>query len=243
VIPPGTVNSPFTLVGSLRRTRLVLVYEVLVTEEGVRDAAFSNLLRRHGIGFAETSAIGREEQKDLLRQQFLENVQVADARRAEMDRVDLYLVRTKALTADALYADLMARPAGIGAFALNLTTRDAESRVLNRLCESSGVEDKVGEAVRLLANFGILSRTGRNLGAFGTIHIDPALYNIPEPRPGQPPERGFQEGEIGPPNLVEDIQDQQPPPIPQDFACELLFVVRQAGVVPEAPADISDTRP
>jgi hypothetical protein len=226
-----------------RETRLVLVYEVLVTEEGVRNAAFSNLLRRHGIGFSETLAIGREEQRDLLRQRFLGNVQVADDQRTEMDRVDLYLVRTKGSTADALWHDLMARPAGIGAFALNMTVRDAESRVLNRLCESSGVEDKVGEAVRLLANFGILSRTGRNLGAFGTIHIDPALYNIPKPRPGQPPERGFQEGEIGPPNLVEDIQDQQPPPIPQDFACELLFVVRQAGVVPEAPADISDTRP
>jgi anti-sigma factor RsiW len=90
VMPPGTENSPLTLlVGSLRRTRLVLVYEVLVTEDGVRDAAFSNLLRRHGIGFAETSAIGREEQKDLLRHRFLENVQVADDRRAEMDRVDL----------------------------------------------------------------------------------------------------------------------------------------------------------
>ena len=97
----------------------------------------------------------------------------------------------------------------------------------------------------MLANFGILSRTGRNLGAFGTIRVDPALYNIPKPRPGLPPEREFQEGEIGPPNLANDIQiqDQPPPPIPLDFACELLFVVRQSGVVPKAPADIPDSRP
>jgi anti-sigma factor RsiW len=244
VVPPVATASPFTLVGSLQRTKLVLVYEVLVTEEGVRNAAFPDLLRRHRIGFSETSAIGREEQRDLLRHRFLENVQIANGRRTEMDRVDLYLVRTKALTADAMYADLMSRPVGIGGFALNLTTRDAESRVLNRLCESTGVEKKVGQAVQLLANFGILSSTGRNLGAFGTIRwVDPALYDIPQPRPDAPPERRTDEGEIGLPNLVEDIAVPQPPPMPQDFACELLFVVRHVGLVPEAPADIPGTRP
>ncbi|MCL4206048.1 MAG: hypothetical protein KJ000_26490 [Pirellulaceae bacterium] len=243
MVPPVT-NSLLPLVGSLQRTKLVLVYEVLVTEEGVRNAAFPDLLRRHRIGFSETSAIGREEQKDLLRHRFLENVQIANGRRAEMDRIDLYLVRTRAMTADAMYSDLMSRPAGIGAFALNLTTRDAESRVLNRLCESTGVEDKIGQAVQLLANFGILSSSGRNLGAFGTIRwVDPVLYDIPQPRPGAPLERRKDEGELGLPNLVGDIEAPQPPPAPQDFACELLFVVRHVGVIPEAPADIPGARP
>jgi len=232
------LDSPFTMVSSMRRTRLVLVYEIAVTGEGVQNAAFSNLLRRHRIGFNETLAISREEQKDLLAQRFLDNVQVVDEQRDQMDRVDLYLVSTTALTAEALYMDLMSRPTGIGGFALNLTTRDAQARVLNRLCESSGIEDNVGEAVRLLANFGVLSSTARNVGAFGTLRwVDPSLYQPSQPatRP-TPGESSPREEGAAPAMAARGGAVQKPPAVPQDFSCELLFVVRQWGVAPDAPS-------
>jgi anti-sigma factor RsiW len=226
---PGTPASPLTLVGSLSKAQLVLVYEVLVTEEGVRNAAFPNLLLRHGIGFAQTSAVSRRDQQDLLQHRFLRNVQIADQQRTEMDRVDLYLVRTTALTADAVYADLMSRPVGIGSFSLNLTTRGAESRVLHRLCQSTELENRVDQAVRLLANFGIFSSAARNLGVFGTVGwIDPALYEIPSPGPEPLPQDPGGKHPM-PPEAAEGFEFQ-PPPVPLDFPVELLFVVRQAGV-------------
>ena len=233
---PRPETSPFLLVSSLRKAQLVLVYEVLVTEDGVRDAAFPNLLRRHGLGFAETSAIKRREQEELLQQRFLHDVQIADQRPAEMDRVDLFLVRTTALNADAIYWDLMSRPAGIGGFALNLTTRGTESQVLNRLCESTGVEKKAEQAVQLLANFGMLSSAVRNLGAFGAIEwVDPVLYEIPESHPEPPQQETDLQSELGLPPVAEELAPQQPPSVPLDFSCELLFVVRQAGVHPDVP--------
>ncbi len=229
-------SSPFTLVSSLRQRRLVLVYEILVTEEGVKHAAFSNLLLRHGIGFADTSVISRREQEALLEERFLQGVQIADQRRREMDRVDLYLVRTTALTADSLYSDLMSRPAGIGGFSLNLTTRDAGAQVLDRLCESTDVENKVDQAIRLLANLGIMSSSARNLGAFGSIGwIDPTLFEIPAPIddpavPGR--DADLWDPQVVPP-AAEDFDIQPVPPVQADFECELLFVVRQSGVHPE----------
>jgi anti-sigma factor RsiW len=232
---PGTPASPLTLVSSLSKVQLVLVYEVLVTEEGVRHAAFPNLLLRHGIGFAQTSAISRKDQEDLLQHRFLQNVQIADQQRTEMDRVDLYLVRTTALTADAVYADLMSRPVGIGSFSLNLTTRGAESRVLHRLCQSTELENQVDQAVQLLANFGIFSSAARNLGVFGTVGwIDPALYEIPSPAPEPLPQDPGRKHPMAPPEAADGFEIQ-PPSAPLDFQCELLFVVRQAGIRPDPP--------
>jgi anti-sigma factor RsiW len=229
-------SSPFTLVSSLQQRRLVLVYEVLVTEEGVQHAAFSKLLLRHGIGFADTSVISRREQENLLEERFLQDVQIADQRRRKMDRVDLYLVRTTASTADALYWDLMSRPTGFGGFSLNLTTRDAGSQVLDRICESTDVENKVDQAVRLLANLGIMSSSARNLGTFGSIGwIDPALFEIPAPI--DDPVVPGRDTDLGDPQAVppaaEDFGIEAVPPVPVDFECELLFVVRQSGVYPE----------
>jgi hypothetical protein len=231
--PMPPVASPLTLVSSVRRTKLVLVYEVAVTEEGVEKAAFSNLLRRHRIGFNATMPVSGQQQADLLRHRFLENVKVADERFDQMDRVDLYLVKTTALTADALYADLLSKPAGFGAFALNLTSRDAHSRVLNRLCEASEAEGHVGEAVRLLANFGILSRSARSVGAFGTLRwVDPTLYEVPAPSKREPDSTGADTPDVD----VQVAEVRQPEQAPRDFDCELLFVVRQWGVTPDAPS-------
>jgi anti-sigma factor RsiW len=233
---PRPETSPFRLISSLRKAQLVLVYEVLVTEDGVRDAAFPNLLRRHGIGFAETSAIKRREQEELLQQRFLDDVQIADQRGADMDRVDLFLVRTTALNADTIYWDLMSRPAGIGGFALNLTTRGTEAQVLNRLCQSTDVEKKAEQAVQLLANFGMLSSAARNIGVFGSLEwVDPALYEIPESPPEAPEEEAGLQPELGLPPVAEKSDLEQPPSVPLDFSCELLFVVRQAGVHPDVP--------
>ncbi len=228
-------SSPFTLVSSLQQRRLVLVYEVLVTEEGVRNAAFSKLLLRHRIGFGDTSVIGRREQEALLEERFLEGVEIVDRKRQEMDRVDLYLVRTTAFTADALYADLISQPAGIGGFSMNLTTRDAGTQVLNRLAESTDVETNAGQAVRLLANFGIMSRSARNLGVFGSVGwIDPSLFEIPAPM--DDPAIPARDADLWDPQVVppaaEDFE-MQPAPVQVDFECELLFVVRQSGVYPE----------
>jgi anti-sigma factor RsiW len=232
-VSPDPEMSPFRFVSSLRNVQLVLVYEVLVTEEGVSNAAFSHLLRRHGIGFAETAVIKRREQEELLQQRFLHDVQIADQRAAEMDRVDLFLVRTTGQTADAIYADLKSRPAGIGGFVLNLTTRGAESQVLNRLCQSTSVEEKADQAIQLLANFGILSSAARRFGAFGTVEwVDPVLYEIPESHPEPPGQEGDLRPELELPSVTEESDLQQPPAEPLDFACELLFVVRQAGVHP-----------
>jgi len=195
-------------------------------------------LRRHRIGFNETLAISREEQEDLLEHRFLDHVQIADERRDQMDRVDLYLVTTTAQTADALYMDLTSRPAGIGAFALNLTTRDAQARVLNRLCESSDVEKNLGQAVQLLANFGVLSSTARNLGAFGTIRwVDPALYQPVESATETLEDDSTTAGQESGLRVARgEGAAQKPGPKKQDFACELLFVVRQWGVSPEPPS-------
>lgn len=225
-------SSPFTLVSSLQQRRLVLVYEVLVTEEGVQQGAFSKLLLRHGIGFADTAVIGRREQEALLEERFLEGVEIADPRRQELDRVDLYLVRTTALTADSLYSDLMSRPAGIGGFSLNLTTRDAGAQVLNRLCESTDIENNVDQAIRLVANFGIMSRSVRNLGVFGSIGwIDPSLFEIPAPV--DDPAILDPDVYLGDPQMIPPAaEDFEIRPVPVDFGCELLFVVRQSGVSP-----------
>jgi hypothetical protein len=130
----------------------------------------------------------------------------------------------------------MSRPAGIGGFALNLTTRGTESQVLNRLCQSTGVENKAEQAVQLLANFGILSSAVRNLGAFGTLEwVDPALYEIPESRPEPPRQETDLQPEQALPAVAGEFDLQQPPSMPLDFSCELLFVVRQAGVHPQVP--------
>ncbi len=215
--PPAAPDPQQMLVSSIgrqRREHFMLVYEISVTEAGVEQAAFANLLARHRIGFRQTVPVGPEDQAELLEHRFLDGFQEFDPQREDLDPIELYLVHTTGSTADAIYQDLMSRPPGFGSFFLNLTTRDADDGVLHRLCEASGVESEVGQAVRLVANLGILSRTARNLGAFGSIRwVDPTLLEPPaEPAESAPA------AEPGEPPAAADPRD--------DFACEILFVVR-----------------
>ncbi len=209
-VAPDPQQMLVSAIGRQRPEHLVLVYEVSVTEGGIEQAAFANLLARHRIGMRQTVPVGPEEQAELLEHRFLAGFQEFDPQREDLDPVELYWVRTTGRTADAIYQDLLARPPGFGSFFLNLTTRDADDGILHRLCEASDVGSDVGQAVRLVANLGILSRTARNLGAFGSIRwIDPGLL--------EPPSEPSEPAPVGEPAA---------PAAEDDFACEILFVVR-----------------
>lgn len=204
--------------------RLILVYQLAVTPEGVENAALANLLRLHRIRFRQTVEVKPKQQKSLLKQQFFQGVQVASGKNDNMDEIQLYLVSCTARDAAAMWHYLMGRPNGIGSFYMNLTTAEAEDRVLHHLCEASGVLKETGQAVQLLANFGILSRSARNLGAFGKIGwIEPSLLN-----PSLAPRRD-RTGDNVPEKLEDDpvgsdLSSEQA--LAGDFPCELLFVVR-----------------
>jgi anti-sigma factor RsiW len=236
---PGT-DGQWQFVSSVGRNlgrKLVLVYEVSLTSEGNDQAAFANLLRRHGIGFQQTMSVEREEQEDLLKHRFLDGVRVVTPAQKGMDRIDLYLVTTTGTVADSIYADLMSRPEGISQFGLNLTTRDAQDRVLHRLCNAKEVRENAGQAVRLLTSLGILSSTARNVGAFGTLEwVDPTLL---EPKlPLEPVEDESPDSEgVDDRQLPADDDENAPPrnELTGDFECQLLFVVRRWATVGEPP--------
>ena len=212
-VAPDPQQMLVSAIGRQHPDHLVLVYEVSLTEAGVEQAAFANLLARHRIGMRQTVPVGPEEQAELLEQRFLAGFQEFDPQREDLDPVELYLVRSTGRQADAIYHDLLARPPGFGSFFLNLTTRDADDGLLHRLCEASDVGSEVGQAVRLVANLGILSRTARNLGAFGSIRwIDPRLL--------EPPSEPSESSEPAP------VGEPAAPAAEDDFACEVLFVVR-----------------
>jgi hypothetical protein len=177
--------------------------------------------------------VGQGEQQKLLQHRFLEGVQAIAPGQPGMDQIDLYLVSTTGSVADAIYTDLLNRPKGIGAFCLNLTTRDSEDKILRRLCDASEIKDRAGEAVRLLANFGILSRSARKLGSFGTIGwVDPSLLD-----PAQA--LASAEDHEAPPGENDDQSDGGQPDPPNlnngDFQCQLLFVVRQCRPLEKTP--------
>jgi len=216
-------STQLQLVSSIQRSsrqRLILVYELSVTPEGVDNAAFANLLKRHQIRFRQTASVSEKQQKSLLKHRFLQGVQVASDEADNMDEVQLYLLSCSGRDADAMYFDLMSRPVGIGSFCLNLTTARAGEGVVHQLCEASGVLDETGQAVQLMANFAILSRSARNLGAFGKIGwIEPSLLEPPrEPIDDDMPQEG----------IDGDVNTVAPPDAATtgDFPCELLFVVR-----------------
>lgn len=215
---PDEALALVSLVQQQSLKRLVLVYELQVTPEGVEKAAFANLLRRHNIRLQDTVPIGTREQESLLKHRFLKDVQAAKADRADMDEVQLFLVKCTGLQADAMYFDLVGRPLGIAAFGLNLTAKETADGVLGRLCEDHLAPAEAAEAVQLLVNFAVLSRTARTVGAFGAIRwVDPALL---EPVPAK--------------QTPEGVRPPPPPAAPGldrataagKFRCELLFVVR-----------------
>lgn len=228
--PPGPTDveqSQWRVVSSIQRNsgqRLVLVYELAITQEGVESAAFANLLKRHNIRFRQTVAVGPKREKALLKHRFLQGVQIVPEDQDDMDEVELYLVSCSARDADHMYHDLKSRPVGVASFFLNLTTADAQDRILHRLCEASGVSDEGGQAVQLMANLAILSRSARNLGVFGSIRwVEPSLME-PSPAPKSAASKDDMPEELDP-----NIVGAGPPPeaiATGDFPCELLFVVR-----------------
>ena len=228
--PPGPTDveqSQWRVVSSIQRNsgqRLVLVYELAITPEGVENAAFANLLKRHNIRFRQTVAVGPKREKALLKHRFLQGVQIVPEDQDDMDEVELYLVSCSARDADHMYHDLKSRPVGVASFFLNLTTADAQDRILHRLCEASGVSDEGGQAVQLMANLAILSRSARNLGVFGSIRwVEPSLME-PSPAPKSAASKDDMPEELDP-----NIVGAGPPPeaiATGDFPCELLFVVR-----------------
>jgi hypothetical protein len=134
----------------------------------------------------------------------------------DFDRVQMYFVYCPASQADAMWEDLRNRPEGIGSFSLSLTTRKAGDGVLVRLGATCKIRQKVGRAVPLATKLGIPCRTGRHLGRFGTVsYIDPDLL-LPPTSPGATALKQAEEA-AGDPNAGD---------VPDDFPCELLFVVR-----------------
>lgn len=220
--------SPLTLVDRRLRDRLLLVYEVAVTPEGVHQGVFFRLLKQHGIHVLDTVPVPEREQRALLACRFLQGVQSVGVDAAgDMDRVQMYMVYCAAHQAEAVFKELVNRPEGFASFSMNLTTRQIGDGVLPRLAGEFG-ERKLGEAIQLAANFGILSSVGRQLGTFGTVgYIDPELLSPP----ASPGEAALKQAE-------QDAAAQQAaadPTLPpaDDFPCELLFVVRYLRPLPQ----------
>ena len=205
------------------KQQLILVCEVNVTSNGVETAAFANVLRRHKIGFGDTVVVAEEDQHHLLKQRYLKGIVPAPTKTKGMDKVTLYLVTCTGTQFESIYQDLKSRPRDIGSFFLNFTTKEAGQGVLNRLCDASRIDERSSEAVELAGSFAILSQTARNLGVFGTIRwIEPDL--------------------LDPPQIEEDDQaaEQEGDPafdkkvLEGNFACEILFVVRDLQPVDDA---------
>jgi len=220
-------DSQWQLVRSIQQNsshRLILAFELSITPEGVDNAAFANLLRRHHIRFRQATPVTDEQQESLLKHRFLKGVQVAPAKADDMDEVQLYLLACEGHDVEAMWYDLIGRPVGVGSFFINFTTAEAEDRVLHRICEASGVSDEAGRASKLLANFAILSRSARNLGVFGKIGwIEPSLLDgsmaTPPEAPGDDMPEQFDQNTVG-------FDPSAEAALAGDFACELLFVVR-----------------
>jgi anti-sigma factor RsiW len=211
-------EATFSLVALVRpelRRQLLLVYEFAVTAEGVENAAFANLLKRQGIQFQQAVAVPDEQQKTLLQQRFLKGV---EACRPDVDRdeVQLFLVSCTAAQANAIYRDALKRPFGIASFWLNLTSKESDNGALQRVCDVRDVKAGASEAVQLLVNFAILSRTARSVGAFGSIRVDP-VFLAPAPQPTKP-------AKTGPDQHGGDLSDIAS--LRGEFPCEVLCVVR-----------------
>ena len=199
------------------RQKLLLVYELSVTPEGFENAAFANLLNRQNLRFRQTVAVDREEQAALLERQFLQGVQAGRSDQPDMDEINLFLVSCTGRQADAMYFDIMSRPPGIASFCLNLTSKDAgqaaEDGVLRRLCDANAKPSEAAEAVQLLVNFAVLSRTARQVGAFGIMRVEPSLLKSDA--------HASPDAAQGPPAQFAGA------PLDRDaFRCEILFVVR-----------------
>jgi hypothetical protein len=97
-------------------------------------------------------------------------------------------------------------------------------------------EPQPGTAIQLLASFAMLSRTARQIGAFGKIQVDSALLT-PLRKPAAAKPSGKAQGDSTPPSATEPAPETPPAnpaedaaasaeALAADFDCELLFVVR-----------------
>jgi len=219
--PPTPLQSPLTLIDRKLRERLVLVYEVTVTPQGVDSGAFFQLLKRHGIQVLDTVPVSERERRSLLSCRFLKDAQPLDAGAAGgMDEIRLYLVYCSAQQADAMWDELRKRPEGFGSFFMNLTTRREGGGVVTRLCDSAGVRRRMRVAFPLAARL-CAHRSSRRLGTFGTVgYIAPDLLQPP----AAPGEARLREAEKAAASRAPDDPDASV--LNGDFPCELLFVVR-----------------
>ena len=211
--------SPWKLVDRRLRDRLVVVYEVSVTPEGVEQGAFFNLWKRHGIRVVDTVPVSERDQRALLACPFMQAVQrvnTGTAPPAEVDHLQLYLVYCGARQAAAMTEDLYKRPDGIAAFSLALTQRSVGDGILERLRAATGDREYIGQAVHLTADLGMPSSRRSQAGTFGTIsYIDPELLTPPPPPGARDLEQAEQAADD--PNAVW---------VPDDFPTEVLFLVR-----------------
>ncbi len=221
VRPPKPFQSPLTLVHHKLWSRLVLVYDVTVTQPGVERGDFFQLLRRHGIQVLDTVPVSEREQRSLLRCRFLDDAQlVSPETAANLDEIRLYLVYCSARQADAMWDELRQRPEGFGGFFLNLTTRREGDGALSRLCEAAGIARTSGSAVHLDAAFAA-SRAHRKLGTFGTVGYVEMDLLAPPMSPGESVlDQTLKSDAQLPPDAASE------PQLDEDFPCELLFVVR-----------------
>jgi hypothetical protein len=207
-----------------------------VTPDGVKTDVFTKLLGRHNIQVHQAVPVGPRDQEALLKQRFLQGVVISGGDRQDMDEIRLFLVFCKASQADSIYQDLMAQPVGVGSFGLNLTTHDANDDVVRRTLAAHDAEPQPGTAIQLLASFAMLSRTARQIGAFGKIQVDSALLT-PLRKPAAAKPSGKAQGDSTPPSATEPAPETPPAnpaedaaasaeALAADFDCELLFVVR-----------------
>lgn len=211
------------LVNNIRQNcgrRMVLVYEILVTPDGVDNAAFANVLRRHSIRMQNTVPVARDQQKELLKERYLANIEIVDSVEPSMDEIDMFLVSCTGLVADDLFFDLKRPPEGIAGFMLNLATIDPDQGVMHRLCEAADLQEGSNEAAEFLVSFAMLSGAARNLGVFGSIgYVEPVLINPVAPRLEPAAGESIDPNSPEPAASIEELQSGE-------FPCELLFVVR-----------------
>jgi anti-sigma factor RsiW len=234
--PSAGAGSPLQFVSLDMRQKLLLVYELSVTPDGVKTDVFTKLLGRHNIQVHQAVPVGPRDQEALLKQRFLQGVVISGGDRQDMDEIQLFLVFCKASQADSIYQDLMAQPVGVGSFGLNLTTHDANDDVVRRTLAAHDAVPQPGTAIQLLASFAMLSRTARQIGAFGKIQVDSALLTpLRKPAAAKPSAKA--QGDSTPPSATEPAPETPPAnpaedaaasaeALAADFDCEVLFVVR-----------------
>lgn len=247
------VKSDAALLRQQFAPRLCLVYELQVLPHGIENAAFAKLLQRHQIDLQHTAALGERERADLLRHRFLQGITADGARQPAMDEVQLYVVSCTGQQADALYQDLLGRPAGIGAFCLNLTTMAAADGAISSCAEIASRADGPAPTPGPRWGWRWRRKLFRHTRLRPPCDGAPATSACPRAVPlqgnfGVPSNADRRLGVFGrlqvDPALLMPSSPSGGTPQPAgaealrqgDFACQLLFVVRHLKPLAESPA-------